>query len=115
MYQPQINDYVVWNRHGLSDEGWIYFISEPTENKKGFPPSRQYLTIEVGVKKKPECLYDRRNPHKFIHTLLLCYETQWKELTFVKKRKSRYDDAIKLESKENEYGNTAHQNTHRGQ
>ena len=40
---------------------------------------------------------------------------KWEELTFVKKRKSQYDDAIVLESKENEYGNTAHQNTHRGQ
>ena len=115
MYQPQVNDYVVWNRHGLSDEGWIYFVSQPTEQKKGFRGTQRYLTIEVGVKKKPECQYDKNNHHKFIHILLLCYESQWEELKFVKKRKSQYDDSILLESKENQYGITAHQNTHKGQ
>ena len=88
MYQPHVNDYVKWDRHGLSDEGWIYFISQPTEDKKGFPITRRYLTIEVGVKKKPECQYDKKNPHNYVHILLLCYESQWEELTFVKKRKS---------------------------
>ena len=115
MYQPQVNDYVVWNRHGLSDEGWIYFKSQPTEHKKGFLSTQRYLTIEVGVKRKHECQYDKNNPHKYVHILLLCYESQWKELRFVKKRKSKYDDSIVLESKESEYGTTAHQNTHRGQ
>ena len=115
MYKPKVNDYVIWNRHGLSDEGWIYFISEPPENKRGFRETQQYLTIEVGVKKKPECQYNKNNHHKYIHILLLCYESQWKELRFVKKRKSKYDDSIVLESKESEYGTTAHQNTHRGQ
>ena len=99
----------------MSDEGWIYFVSQLTEDKKGFRSTSQYLTIEVGVKKKPECQYDKNNPHKFIHILLLCYESQWKELTFVKKRKSQYDDSIVLESKEVESGTTAQQNTHRGQ
>ena len=115
MYKPKVNDYVVWNRHGLSDEGWIYFISEPPEKKRGFRETQQYLTIEVGVKKKPECQYNKNNHHKYIHILLLCYESQWKELRFVKKRKSKYDDSIVLESKESDYGTTAHQNTHRGQ
>ena len=115
MYKPKVNDYVVWNRNGLSDEWWIYFISEPPENKRGFRETQQYLTIEVGVNEKPECQYHKRNHHKYIHILLLCYENQWKELRFVKKRKSKYDDSIVLESKESEYGTTAHQNTHRGQ
>ena len=87
MYQPQVNDYVVWNRHGLSDEGWIYFISEPTKHKKGFPPSRQYLTIEVGIKRKPECQYDKNNPHEFIHILLLCYESQMGRVDICKEKK----------------------------
>ena len=52
--EPRVNDYVIWDRHGLSDEGWIYFVSEPTEQKKGFPTTRRYVTIEVGVKKKPD-------------------------------------------------------------
>ena len=114
-YNPQVNDYVIWERNGLKVEGWVYFITEPTEQKKGFPSSSQYLTIEVGVKRKPECQYDKRNHHKYIHILLLCYENQWKELRFVKKRKSRYDDSIVMESKESEYGITARQNSHRGQ
>ena len=116
MYKPKVNDYVVWNRpNGLSDEGWVYFVSQPTEHKKGFPDTSQYITIEVGVKEKPECQYDKRNHHRYIHILLLCYENQWKELRFVKKRKSRYDDSIVMESKESEYGITARQNSHRGQ
>ena len=115
MYQPQVNDYVVWNRHGLSDEGWIYFKSQPTEHKKGFLSTQRYLTIEVGVKRKHECQYDKNNPHNYVHILLLCYESQWKELRYVKKRKSKYDNSIVLESNEIESGTTAHQNTHRGQ
>ena len=114
-YKPEVNDYVIWERHGLLDEGWVYFVSEPTEHKKGFRPSHQYLTIEVGVREKPECKYEKNNPHKHVHILLLCYESQWKELRYVKKRKSKYDNSIVMESKENEYGTTAHQNTHRGQ
>ena len=113
--EPRVNDYVVWNRHGLSDEGWIYFVSELTEQKKGFPETHRYVTIEVGVKKKPECQYDKNNPHNYVHILLLCYESQWKELRYVKKRKSKYDNSIVLESNEIESGTTAHQNTHRGQ
>jgi len=113
--EPRVNDYVIWDRHGLSDEGWIYFVSESTEQKKGFPTIHRYVTIEVGVKKKPECQYDKRNPHNYVHILLLCYESQWKELRYVKKRKSKYDNSIVMEFKENEYGTTAHQNTHRGQ
>ena len=114
-YSPQVNDYVIWERHGLKDEGWIYFVTEPTEHKKGFPSTSQYVTIEVGVKRKPECQYDKRNPHNFVHILLCCHENQWKELRFVKKRKSRYDDSIVVESNQSEYGTTAHQNSHRGQ
>ena len=115
MYKPKVNDYVIWDRHGLSDEGWVYFVSEPVEKKSGFPKTERYLTIEVGVKKKPKCQYEKNNPHEYIHVLLLCYEDQWEELRFVKKRKSQYDDSIVLESEESEYGTTAHQNTHKGQ
>ena len=115
MYQPQVNDYVVWNRHGLSDEGWIYFVSESTEQKKGFPTTHRYVTIEVGVKKKPECQYDKRNPHNYVHILLLCYESQWKELRYVKKRKSQKDGTILPESNQHIYYSEPKQNTHKGQ
>ena len=114
-YKPKVNDYVIWERHGLIDKGWIYFVSTPTEDKKGFPITHRYLTIETAIRRKPECQYDKNNPHKYVHVLLLCYENQWKELRFVKKRTSQYDDSIVLESKEIESGTTAHQNTHRGQ
>ena len=30
-YKPKVNDYVIWERHGLRDEGWVYFVSTPTE------------------------------------------------------------------------------------
>jgi len=50
-----------------------------------------YITIEIGVKPKPNCEYTREEKHKYIHTLLLCYPHQWKDLTYVKSRKSVYD------------------------
>ena len=34
-YTPKVNDYVIWERHGLRDEGWVYFVSQETEKKKG--------------------------------------------------------------------------------
>ena len=50
-------------------------------------------------------LYSRgadRN-HKLIHTLLLCYDQEWKNLIFIKKRKSKNDDTIVL-TREQRYG-----------
>ena len=91
MYEPQVDDYVVWQRpNGDVDEGWVYFKGEETDNEKrvkfGWRPIPRYLTIET-------------DPHKYIHTLLLCYEGNWNELKFVKRRNSReiqhwsqYDD-----------------------
>ena len=51
--------------------------------------------IEIGTKPKPYCEYTKidRN-HKLIHVLLLCYDTEWKNLRFVKKRKNKNDDTI---------------------
>ena len=114
-YNPQVNDYVIWERNGLLDKGWIYFISEPTQQKKGFRQTNQYLTIEVGVREKPDCQYDKNNPHKYVNILLLCYENQWKELKFVKRRKGRKDNSILLDSKEHLYYSEPKQNTHKGQ
>lgn len=115
-YNPQVNDYVIWERpNGLKDEGWIYFISTEIEQKRGFPKHTRYLTIEVGVREKPICEYEKNNPHKYIHILLLCYQPQWNELTFVKRRKSQKDSSILLDSSQHIYYNEAKQNTHRGQ
>ena len=102
-YEPEVNDYVVWERETWAriehDEGWVYFKGDPVEHKKGFNHQERYITIETAVYDKPiEQLKD--SPlHKKTHTLLLCYESQWHQLRYVKKRKSancqhyaEYDD-----------------------
>ena len=104
MYEPQVDDYVVWQRpNGDVDEGWVYFKCEETSKEQrgkfGWRPIPRYLTIETGIRPKPQCEYSKNDPHKYIHTLLLCYEGNWNELKFVKRRNSReiqhwsqYDD-----------------------
>ena len=75
-YVPKVKDYVVWDKGEYgSDEGWVYFYSE------------EYITIETGVKPRPdaECEGSR---HKYIHTLLLCHKPFWTELKYIKSRKS---------------------------
>ena len=75
-YIPKVNDYVIWDKGKYGkDEGWVYFFSE------------EYITIETGVKPRPdaECEGSR---HHFIHTLLLCHAEFWKDLQYVKSRKS---------------------------
>ena len=61
----------------------------------------RYITIETHVRPKPpeQLEGNGHDRHKFIHTLLLCYESQWHQLKFVKKREhqkiehwSQYDD-----------------------
>ena len=88
-YEPEVNDYVIWDRGEYGkDEGWVYFKGDPEEPKKGFKTNPRYITIEIGVKPKPKCEYtDKKSMrHRMIHTLLLCYESSWNELQFVKKR-----------------------------
>jgi len=78
-YVPKVNDYVKWNKNGVIHEGWVYFVDN------------LYITIEVGVKPKPNCEYTREEKHKFIHTLLCCFPEQWKDLNLIKSRKSVYE------------------------
>jgi len=82
-YIPKINDYVVWNRgYNGADEGWIYFVDE------------EYVTIETGVKPRPLCECSNKGQrHKMIHTLLVCYNHQWKDLTYIKNRGSVYESS----------------------
>ena len=71
-YIPKVNDYVIWDKGEYGrDEGWVYFFSE------------EYITIETGIKPRPdaECEGSR---HHFIHTLLLCLAEFWKDLQYVK-------------------------------
>ena len=92
-YDPQVDDYVIWNRpNGDIEEGWVYFKGDPVDNEKrvkqGWNPVSQYITIETGVKPKPNCIYSSGKPmkHKMIHTLLLCYEQDWCQLEYVRSR-----------------------------
>ena len=104
MYEPEVNDYVIWDQGKYGkDEGWVYFKGDPVDNeiriKHGWNPVARYITIETSIRPKPYCDYAKSDPHKYIHTLLLCYEKDWKDLHFVKKREnnecthySQYDD-----------------------
>ena len=101
-YEPEVNDYVVWDRGEYGkDEGWVYFKGDPVEPKKGFNTLARYITIETGVKDRPKEEIDCRSSlkHSKTHTLLLCYESQWKDLKFIRRRESKecehysqYDD-----------------------
>ena len=101
-YEPEVNDYVVWDRGEYGkDEGWVYFKGDIPEEKKGFWTNPRYITIETGVRDKPKEEIDCKSElkHDKVHTLLLCYESQWKDLKFIKKRESpitehysQYDD-----------------------
>ena len=86
-YEPEVNDYVIWDKgqYGI-DEGWVYFKCPPMEENKGFNPPPRYITIETGVKPKPKDEYEKNPRHKMIHTLLLCYEGDWKDLKYVRSR-----------------------------
>ena len=76
-YIPKVNDYVIWDRGEYGkDEGWVYFYDEA------------YITIETGVRPKPKDQYTQNERHKYIHTLLLCHNHYWKDLQYVKSRKS---------------------------
>ena len=74
-YCPKVNDYVVWDKGQYgTDEGWVYFVDDA------------YITIETSVKPKPKDEYEKNPRHKMIHTLLLCYECDWKDLKYVRSR-----------------------------
>ena len=96
MYEPQVDDYVIWNRpNGDIEEGWVYFKGDPIDNEKrikdGWNSVSRYITIETGVRDKPDCMYSSGKPmlHKKIHTLLLCNEECWHELRYIRHRKTR--------------------------
>ena len=99
-YDPQVDDYVIWKRpSGDWDEGWVYFKGDPVDNEKrvkqGWNSVSQYITIETHVKDKPPNDLGpsngkpTNNPHQKIHCLLLCYEQNWHQLRFVKRRESK--------------------------
>ena len=94
-YTPAVNDYVIWESttDNKNDEGWVYFVCPnmpPDFNNK---EHTRYLTLETGIREKPVCPTERnlngkikKNPHKYIHTLLLVYESDWKRLKYIHSR-----------------------------
>ncbi len=100
-YDPQVGDYVIWERpNGDFEEGWVYFKCDKEPHKKGFRENPRYLTIETGVKPKPYCEYSKNDPHKMIHTLLLCYETHWHQLKYIKNRRDNDNNVSTYKSQE---------------
>ena len=103
-YEPEVDDYVIWDRGDYGkDEGWVYFKGDKVDNeirtKHGWNPLSRYITIETGVRPKPQHQLEDSSMHKYVHTLLLCYDSSWHQLKFVKKRTdvecqhySQYDD-----------------------
>ena len=92
-YEPEVDDYVIWNTPYGNNEGWVYFKCPPQEPpKKGFSQCPRYITIETSVRPKPpeQLAENGTDRHKFIHTLLLCYESEWHNLIFVKRRESNH-------------------------
>jgi hypothetical protein len=81
-YLPKVDDYVIWKHNGLVHQGWVYFIDD------------LYITIETGIKPKPNCEYTKNERHKYIHTLLLCFPNQWKDLEYIHTRKNRYGKTL---------------------
>lgn len=80
MYEPQVNDYVIWKNH---IEGWVYFKDS------------QYITIEASVQPKTVENYHACSIHRNNRLLVLCYPEQWNELTYVKSRESVYEEKKK--------------------
>lgn len=78
-YTPNINDYVLWN-NGKGVEGWVYFKDS------------EYITIEYVVRPKDEVNLECCPIHTKERLLVLCYAEQWKELEYVKTRKSKYEE-----------------------
>ena len=79
MDDPQVDDYVRWG----DLEGWVYF-KDP----------QYYITIEIGVRPKPNCEYTREEKHKYIHTLICCFPWYWNKLEYVHTRKNRYGKTL---------------------
>ena len=96
MYEPQVNDYVRWTTElGAVHEGWVYYKGKPHDNakriKNGWIPLSNYITIEIATKPRPQCDLSTFF-HKRIHVCLCCYEDDWHELEFIRKRVSKQDD-----------------------
>lgn len=80
IYEPQVNHYVEWTK-GV--EGWVYF------------KDKEYITIEYNVRPKDEVNLECCPIHRNERLLVVCYCEQWKELKYIKSRKSIYEETEK--------------------
>ena len=49
-YNPRVNDYVVWTTElGQVHKGWVYFVADKSEQKKGWQTPARYLSIEIAT------------------------------------------------------------------
>ena len=76
-YEPNVNDYVVWSK-GV--EGWVYF------------KDKEYITIEYVVRPKDEVNLECCPIHRNERLLVICYQSQWKELQYIRSRQSIYEE-----------------------
>ncbi len=75
-YEPQVNDYVIWDRGEYGEEeGWIYFRDE------------SYITMSLHSKpRSDEYVNSNGCRNDMIHTLLVCPNEYWHQLKYVKSR-----------------------------
>ena len=94
-YEPEVNDYVILiNSNGEeSDRGWVYFKCPEMPLDLNNNRHSRYLTLETAIRKKPVCETEqqlgkkiKKNPHQYIHTLLLVYESDWSNLKYIHTR-----------------------------
>ena len=76
-------------------EGWVYYKGTPDNNesrvKNKWVATSNYITIEIATKPRPQCNVSTFL-HKRIHVCLCCYEDNWNELEFIRRRISKQDD-----------------------
>jgi hypothetical protein len=78
-YDPQVNDYVIWE-NGKNVSGWVYF------------KINEYITIESNVWEKDEENYLHCKLHRNDRLLVICYRSNWNELKYVRKRNSIHEE-----------------------
>ena len=50
-YEPKVNDYVVWTTAlGMKHEGWVYFVADRSEPKRGWSQTNDKVEEILNVK-----------------------------------------------------------------
>ena len=81
IYSPKLHDYVIYRTGNMKHEGWVYYAGE------------EHISIELGVKDKPQCQYTKEEKHKKTHILLVCPSWDWDKLQYVTSRKDYHDES----------------------